>query len=356
MLTRHAVPAGDSSRPAWSWQTTADWADPTPLSLTLLEQVGEETPPTGAAWSVFAAVAARLASGWQPQPADLVRLDPGALAASAACVLVPAEATPELVLAPGTLALVGLTADETTAVDQVGVFRVLTLLGRSQHAFPCAPWIERGRASVTAAIDLAGSVLSKLHRIPAPGWSCTGGGGRTLLRIHPESPRAARAAIKQAAKAPLCFLLDPAWEAPAHFCWPPDPDGALHPHTARAKGSASAAFLIVRLTTGRTDQVTAVEDGIQLAVTTRNLGKITEALEGHESLDLPLPDMSKFCLRWTGVRAPQSRAPEAGSAEPDLPPPRPDVTLPNPNFTPAANWQTFTAALPGKPPAARPPG
>lgn len=250
------------------------------------------------------------------------------------------------------LALVGLTASETAAVERIGVFRVITLLGRSQHAFPCARWIERARAGVLAGVDLAGTAIARLKCLAAPGWSVTGGAGRTVLRIHPESPRATRAAIKEAGKAPLCLLLDPAWEAPAHLCWPPDPGGALHPHTARAKGPAAAAFLIVTLAPGHHDQVSVVEDGIQLSVTARNLGKLTEALEAHESVDLPLPDMSKFCLRWAGIRAPQSRAPEAGTSAPDLPPPRPDVPLPSPSLAPAASWQTFTAALPGSPPLA----
>jgi hypothetical protein len=74
---------------------------------------------------------------------------------------IPREVLPGVDLPEDVLIAILLTGPEVAVVEQIGSYRVLTLLGQANWYFPCPPWSDRDRASVLSVRELESSVLSQ---------------------------------------------------------------------------------------------------------------------------------------------------------------------------------------------------
>jgi hypothetical protein len=64
------------------------------------------------------------------------------------------------------LAVILLTEEESQAIQRVGSYRVLTLLGQAYRYYPCPPWAERQRPGVITYRDAQESILTKITCLP----------------------------------------------------------------------------------------------------------------------------------------------------------------------------------------------
>jgi hypothetical protein len=222
------------------------------------------------------------------------------------------------------LAMTFLRAEEAAIVQQIGVYRILTQLGRVNRYYPYPSWSDRDRAPVTDPAAFETSLLSKVGRVvslrgvhvrmqfsampevvagtrdrdvanlgePVEVWFSRGQGPEltTVLRSFGESGS-------------FVLRTDPDPHADARLVWQP---GQMSAQTIAPEGSpaglVTGGFLMVVFGPSLVDGARVLEDGFAVTLGAEAWQRVLRAVSTGESADVAAhePGMKPFAVRWIG--------------------------------------------------------
>jgi hypothetical protein len=198
------------------------------------------------------------------------------------------------------LAAILLTEEELTAVKEFGPTRVMARLGQAYSYYPCPPWSERGRPSLSFARSIQQSILAKVPRLWMRGIRVRLENDRIVLRLLPQLSERIRDRLDQISlNTPLALLtnLDPS----AHGClvWEA---GQSQPAAITPPGSAGrhlCGCFMLFVPEQSEDGGKLIEDGFGMMLTDASWTAIRRALATGENVSVPatVGGMS-FQLEW----------------------------------------------------------
>jgi hypothetical protein len=233
----------------------------------------------------------------------------------------PPEDFPGLDLPPHRLMAILLKGPEVEVVEQLGSYRVLTLLGRANRYYPCPPWSDRDRLVVLSKPDLTQSVLSQLPALcvrgayvrlddigpdstaaaPVEGWMKPISLGNLLrLTILRESLPALRDLLSRFPdQEGFALMTDPDPRADTRLVWKPGQNRveAIFAHTSKGKSLTGGFVACGPLTDKEGGQI--LEDGFLVACGTEPWLRLRGALLTGQPFSLPgKGDLLSLELEW----------------------------------------------------------
>lgn len=218
------------------------------------------------------------------------------------------EALPGVDVAGPMLAAILLKGDEPEIVRQFGITRVTALLGMKYRRYPYPVWSETKRDPVASLRPMQKTFLTRAPRLLSVNASYYEEGHHIFLSVRPEFREILGENIGQVpVDSPLIFnitYIDP--RADACLVWSPNehaPLAAITPpdsHGVRVTGS----FLAFVPEQG-TNEVTRVEDGHALLLTTSSWKKIREALSSGTNVSIEGANGTILSIEWTATPKPK---------------------------------------------------
>jgi hypothetical protein len=209
-------------------------------------------------------------------------------------------------MAPGTLAMVAIHADELDTVKRLGALRVLARLGRMHNFWPTAPWCDPDRGPSASA---APSVLDNVAAAHIPGVSVVyePGGRRVVVRLA----RTAQAAIQQAGLPPpeaalaILTVLDPGVDA--CLVWFPGQNGPEAISAPGSNGTRIAGCFIAFVPQQDHDGANPFEDGLAAMLTDASWARVRQALVA--GMPLEIPGNCALAIEWYDEAVPRVEVP-----------------------------------------------
>jgi len=222
------------------------------------------------------------------------------------------------------LAAIFLRGAEVDAVEAIGTYRVLALLGEHYHYYPTPFWSDRDRPLMLTQADLEASLLAKVPSVALPGATVSiasraqfadepaaGAGvslpreglmeGPVILHLTEEHESALREILQKVpAEAPFALLTTPAREANVRLVWRP---GQTQVHTIYPHGSPpsriTGGFLFILPHTEPEPGASLLEDGFALRLAAEQWQGLREALLKGEPWQLQASgDRLGFSVEW----------------------------------------------------------
>jgi hypothetical protein len=240
----------------------------------------------------------------------------------------PAQHLEGVDLPADALAVILLAEEEAEVVQQLGPYRVLTLLGQTYRYYPCPPWAERHRPGVLSRQAAQESLLMKIPclpgaaatvrwqidraanpriRLPTGDWlaeSAKTSGERLTLRIESGSLTYLQETLgKLPAGAPFALLTRPDPRADARLVWKPGQERTESIIPPGSEASCYTGGFVAFLSAAeQADSEQVLEDGFALCLSEASGTKVREALQRGQSLAFPVAgDGLSFSLEWIAL-------------------------------------------------------
>jgi hypothetical protein len=222
------------------------------------------------------------------------------------------------------LAMTLLQPDEAAVVERAGVYRILSLLGRTNRYYPFPCWSDRDRPPVIDPPAFAASLLSKT----AAGGYCPGASVRVWMPDAPRAlanspdreapgvgdtvelwlPRGGTAELAAGLRSlgpsgSVALRTDPDPRAEVRLVWRP---GQTGPETITPDGSdalmMTGGFLLLVFDPSLSDAATLIEDGFAAMLGAASWERVLDAITRQEPADVPSAEPGKkaFAVRWHG--------------------------------------------------------
>lgn len=198
------------------------------------------------------------------------------------------------------LAAILLTEEELEAVKAFGPTRVMARLGEAHRYYPCPPWSDRRRRSISFAQSLQESILTNVERVWMRGIRVRGEGDDVVLRLLPRVREPLRDRLEPfPPNASLALLtnLDPS----AHGClvWQPGQSQPAAITPPDSDGTRLCGCFILFVPEQPNDSGRLFEDGYAVMLTSASWTAIRRAVAAGEGISIPAsePGMG-FRLEW----------------------------------------------------------
>jgi Domain of unknown function (DUF3480) len=192
------------------------------------------------------------------------------------------------------LAMIGLTEDELTTLRDFGSTRVLSILGQAARFYPAPYWNERNRPSRVSLDSMRGSILARVSRFYAPGFSVFREGSRLVLRVFADRAEETVKALRALApEAPLALLTRIHPYADGALVWLPGHTQATAITPPGSSGKHICGSFVLFIPEQQTEKEQVLEDGYALHLTTQSWRRVRSAILSQEDIETP-----RFVLHW----------------------------------------------------------
>ena len=236
-------------------------------------------------------------------------------------VYIPTQPMAGVPLPPAGKSITALlvTEEELTAVEQFGISRLISRLGYAARYYPCPPWSDRTRTSLSFERARAESVLSRTSRLPARGVSVVMEAERLLVSARADLP--ARGGVSVAwrrrlsldwSNTPLALLTDIDPQSDGCLVWEPGQPGPNAITPPGSKGERLSGCFLLFVPGQASDEVRLFEDGYALLISDHSWGTLRFALGENippmflgSTITLPTAgERPEVAIEWTQPNAP----------------------------------------------------
>jgi hypothetical protein len=239
---------------------------------------------------------------------------------------IPRESLPGVGLPERALTALLLTAPEVAVVEQLGSYRVLSLLGQLHWYYPCPPWSDRDRSSVLSPADLETSILSEFPALCIKGVTVRidcgdarssrhvgpsvgrqepvdlGGRRRLVLNVRRDALPALRDQLARIPdQSPFALMTEPDPQARVRLVWKPGQDHMECFGTAGSDNSRiTGGFVLFDPSAEGGEGGQICEDGFLVKLGRAAWVKLRGALLSGQAVSLPASSgLDPLTLLWT---------------------------------------------------------
>jgi hypothetical protein len=233
-----------------------------------------------------------------------------------------AEQFPNIYLPPDALAAVMIKGHEVELIQEIGYYRIATLLGLEYHYYPCPPWSDRMRSPVLFSGHLEKSFLGKLQFAKTRGIYVRTGlkidekffPDNTLPKLHNVEDedeiqlRISREVLQDfknlldsfPEEGAFAFLTEPDPDANFRLVWKPGLESpcAIFPRTYHGN-MATGCFLAIVYAQDLENEGKVIDDGFGMIMNLSSWKEFKKAIQKGESLTIAsVGDGKSLRLEW----------------------------------------------------------
>ena len=197
------------------------------------------------------------------------------------------------------LTVILLTEEELEARKVFGPTRVMARLGQAYRYYPCPPWSDRMRPSLSFSRTIKESILSQVSYRQSSGVKVYNNGNQIVLRLLPKAGKELSAELEHfPLNTPLALLTDIDYVANGCLVWEAgqtQTNAITPPHSDGSRLSGCFIFIDPRQSEDRGNYI---EDGFAMLLTEASWLALRQAIETQSSFSIPTRVGMGFSLEW----------------------------------------------------------
>lgn len=201
---------------------------------------------------------------------------------------IPAQPLPGVEIPPFAIGAILVTDEEVTALQELGVTRLMSRLGKLARYYPCPPWSDPQRPGLE--FSKQPTALAQVARMRPPGCHVYQTGERVVLALAKGTgDQAASCLATLPAKAAVALLTELDERADGCLVWEP---GQTEREAISPPGSTGQRICgcFLMLVSGQAEEkVTILEDGFAALLTTASWQALLNALRKEQGLLITTP-------------------------------------------------------------------